>query len=119
MTTTHHPGSCHWGPVRYEVDLDRDKPAIQCNCSMCSRTGSLLLFVPAGTFQLLQGEDNLADYQFNKQVIHHVFCKTCGVRSFARGRNADGKDMVAINMRCLEGFELADTKIQNFDGRSR
>jgi len=50
MTTTHHTGSCHRGAVRYEVELDRDKAAMQCNCSMCGRTGSLLQFVPANTF---------------------------------------------------------------------
>ena len=32
------------------------------------------------------GLDDLVDYRFNKHVIHHVFCRTCGVESFARGK---------------------------------
>lgn len=119
MAETHHTGSCHCGAVRYHVDLDLEKPAIQCNCSICARTGSLLRFVPADAFKLESGAEQLTDYQFNKNVIHHLFCKTCGVRSFARGVGSDGKDVVAINVRCLDGFELAQTPVMNFDGKSR
>ena len=112
---THH-GSCHCGAVEYRVELDRDQPAIQCNCSMCGRSGTLLQFVPEAKFTLEQGEDNLTDYQFHKHVIHHVFCKTCGIKSFARGMGPNGPT-VAINVRCLDGFDLAGTKTHDFDGR--
>ena len=113
--TTHH-GSCHCGAVKYKVELDRDQPAIQCNCSMCSRSGTLLQFVPEAKFKLEQGEDSLTDYLFNKHVIHHTFCKTCGMKPFARGEGPKGPT-VAINVRCLEGFELASTKLHDYDGR--
>jgi len=113
--TKRYTGSCHCGKVRYEVDLALDK-VIACNCSMCGRTGTLLTFTAPAAFTLLQGEDALTDYQFNKHNIHHLFCNTCGVKSFARGTSAKG-EMVAINVRCLDGFELADTKIMDYDGR--
>src|ERR1700754_526585 len=89
-------GSCHCGNVRYTVSLDLSAPATACNCSICGRTGTLLTFVPQGQFKLERGEESLTDYQFNKKVIHHLFCKTCRVRSFARGTGPDGKEMVAI-----------------------
>jgi hypothetical protein len=111
-------GSCHCGRVRYEAELDLGKPVLACNCSMCGRTGTLLTFVPASQFKLLSGEDALTDYQFNKHAIHHLFCGTCGVKSFARGTGRDGSATVAINARCLEGVELEKLEVKHNDGRS-
>ena len=42
--------------------------------------------LPPERFQLLSGEGALSDYQFNKKNIHHLFCPSCGVQSFARGQ---------------------------------
>ena len=117
MTT--YTGSCHCGAVRYEVALDLEKPVISCNCSMCGRVGSLLTFVPDGDFKLLAGEESLTDYQFNKHVIHHVFCRVCGIKSFARGVARDGSATAAINTRCLDDVDLARLNVTPFDGKSR
>jgi hypothetical protein len=68
--------------------------------------------------QLKSGESALRDYQFNKAVIHHLFCATCGVESFARGRKPDGSEAVAINVRCLEGVDFGALKPMPVDGRS-
>lgn len=113
-----HSGSCHCGAVAYEVELDLERPVISCNCSICRRTGALLAFASEEAFTLQKGEDAVQDYQFNKHVIHHLFCKTCGVRAFGRGVAPDGAKMVAINVRCLEGVDLDALKIQKFDGAS-
>lgn len=114
-----HQGSCHCGKVRYQVALDLANPVISCNCSMCGRSGSLLSFVPAPHFELLSGEDSLRDYQFNKHVVHHLFCTTCGIKPFARGQLPDGTPMVAVNVRCLENVDLDTLKLQKTDGKSR
>jgi hypothetical protein len=113
-----YSGGCQCGKVRYQVELDLGAPVTACNCSMCGRAGTLLTFVPAKQFQLLSGEESLTDYQFNRHAIHHLFCKVCGIKSFARGSGKDGPT-VAINARCLEGVEVTDLKINPFDGRSR
>ena len=115
--STHH-GGCHCGAVRYSVDVDLSQPAIVCNCSMCSRSGTMLEFVPAAKFTLEKGEGSLTSYQFNKRVIDHAFCKTCGIKSFARGKGPDGKDMVAINVRCLDDVDLAAVPTHAYDGKS-
>jgi hypothetical protein len=60
----------------------------------------------------------LCDYQVNKHVIHRVFCRTCGVESFARGVGKDGGEMFAINVRCLDGVDIARLSPKPFDGRS-
>ena len=114
-----YTGGCQCGKVRYQVEADLAGPVISCNCSMCGRAGTLLTFVPAKQFTLLSGEDALTDYQFNKHVIHHVFCKTCGIKSFARGVGPGGKAMAAINVRCLEGVDPSKLEVKQFDGRSK
>jgi hypothetical protein len=111
-----YKGSCHCGKVSYEVTTDLAN-VISCNCSMCSRAGTLLTFVPAEEFKLLSGEDNLTDYRFNKHMIHHVFCSTCGIKSFARGVGPGGKEMRAINVRCLEDVNLDALDVKKVDGK--
>ena len=113
---THH-GGCHCGAVRYSVDLDLDAPALTCNCSMCGRAGTLLTFVPAATFRLEKGESNLTDYQFNKLVIHHLFCKTCGIKPFARGIDPKGNDTVAVNVRTLDDIDVFTLQTKQYDGK--
>jgi hypothetical protein len=118
MTTTkQYEGGCHCGAVRYRVTTDLGR-VTACNCSMCGRAGTLLNFVPEEAFELLSGEESLSDYQFAKQRIHHLFCKTCGIKSFARGMGPGGKMMCAVNVRCLDGVEPDSLTISHFDGRN-
>jgi hypothetical protein len=112
-------GGCHCGAVRYVVELDRGVTAQSCNCSMCAKSGALLAFLPASRFELQSGADATVDYLFNKNHIHHLFCRTCGIKSFARGAGRDGEPMVAVNVRCLDGFEMGQFPVREFDGRSR
>jgi hypothetical protein len=86
---------------------------------MCGRSGTLLTFVPESAFTLEKGDDALSDYQFNHHIIHHLFCKVCGIKSFSRGKKPDGAAMVAINARCLDGVEVSKLTIHQVDGRSR
>jgi hypothetical protein len=112
-----YKGSCHCGRVAFEATTDLGS-VIQCNCSICSRAGYLLTFVPATQFKLLSGEDAMTDYQFNKDVIHHLFCSTCGVRSFAKGIGPGGVEMRAVNVRCLEGVDIPSLSVTPVDGKS-
>ena len=112
-----YTGSCHCGNVRYRVSTDLSK-VMQCNCSICSKAGYLLTFVPAEKFKLVSGEENLSDYRFHKKKIRHLFCKTCGVETFGRRVKPEpGKDTLAVNVRCLKGVELKDLNLKFYDGR--
>ncbi|GEJ55908.1 GFA family protein [Anaeromyxobacter diazotrophicus] len=115
--TTTYSGGCHCGAVRYRVKMKLERVAA-CNCSICSKTGTLLAFAPAADFELLGGQEALSDYQFGKRKIHHLFCSRCGIRSFARGAQPDGTPMVAVNVRCLEGVDVASIPVRPFDGKS-
>jgi hypothetical protein len=109
-------GSCHCGQIAFEVEGSVDT-ALECNCSHCSRKGYLLWFVPRTQFALTAPLESLPTYTFNKHVIQHHFCPTCGCAPFAYGVN-QGREMAAVNVRCLEGVDLAGIKRQPVDGRS-
>lgn len=113
-----YKGSCHCGIVQYEIKAEEIKSAFECNCSMCTKKGTMLTMVPADHFTLISGESSLSDYQFYKKNIHHTFCKNCGVTSFLTGSDPSGNVMKAINVRCLDGLDLKSLKISQVDGRS-
>lgn len=113
-----YEGGCHCGKVRYAVTTDL-QPVISCNCSICAKKGHLLTFASADQFELIAGEDQLTDYQFNRNIVHHLFCKVCGVQSFTRGAGRDGKPMVSINVRCLDGVDPAALAVTAYDGKSK
>lgn len=113
-----YTGSCHCGAVRFEVEGEVDS-GLACNCSMCSRKGSLLWFVPRENMRLLTDEDAASTYLFNKHAIRHRFCGVCGIHPYAEAVHpATGKPMAAINLRVLEDFDLASVPVKHVDGRS-
>lgn len=116
--TTKYRGGCHCGEIRYEVELDLKGGAGSCNCSICSKSGWLLAFADAAKFELLSGADKLVDYQFGRMSTHHVFCSRCGVRSFSHGTAPDGREVRAINLRCLDDLDLSALPVHHYDGKS-
>jgi hypothetical protein len=113
-----YKGSCHCGNVAFEVE-GTIQGVISCNCSMCQRKGSLLWFVPRDKLKLLTPENNASTYQFNKHVIDHRFCARCGIHPYAEAKDPKGNRMAAVNIRCLEGVDLAAIPVTPFDGRSK
>ena len=109
-------GGCQCGAVRYEASFELGE-VLSCNCSRCGRLGALLAFMPKESFKLLSGEDATTEYQFNKHVIHHLFCATCGIQSYAHGKGPGGAEMVAVNVRCLDDVDVDSLKVKKVDGR--
>lgn len=101
---TYH-GRCHCKAITYEASLELES-AIECNCSHCARKGLLLVFVPRDQFVLHSGEALLTEYRFNTKQIKHLFCSRCGVESFAYGKDAEGNDIVSVNVRSLEEIDM-------------
>jgi hypothetical protein len=90
-----------------------------CNCSICTKKGLHFAFLAPKLFQLRAGEDNLREYLFNKQAIRHQSCTDCGVEVFARGKKPDGTEVVALNVSCIDGIDLAKLAMTAIDGRNR
>jgi hypothetical protein len=111
-----HRGGCHCGAVRFEVDAPADLEVWSCNCSMCARTAFLHLIVPGSRFRLLTPWENITTYTFNTGVAKHMFCSTCGIKSFYVPRsNPDG---YSVNVRCLDEGSVKSMEVKPFDGRN-
>lgn len=113
-----YKGSCHCGRIAFEVEGELSQVA-DCNCSICTKMGSLHWFLPAERFRLLSPADALATYTFGTRTIRHHFCPTCGIHPFGEGTTPTGEAKVAVNARCLEGVDLAALQVMHFDGRSK
>ncbi|HEX9593947.1 MAG TPA: GFA family protein [bacterium] len=113
-----YQGSCHCGRVAFEVEGEVTQ-VTDCNCSICSRKGALLWFVPRDALRLLTPDEKLSTYTFGKHAIKHRFCPNCGIHPFGEATDRAGKPMAAINVRCLEGIDLSTLSVKPFDGRSR
>lgn len=112
MTTLH--GGCHCGRVRYRVSASPNIAADDCNCSICRMSGWLHLLVAREDFELLEGEDDLALYQFNSGIARHYFCKNCGIKSFYVPRSHPHG--VSVNVNCLDRDGINSITITPFDG---
>ena len=111
-----HKGGCHCGAVRFEVEAPEDLEVSECNCSICSKSGYLHLIVPRSRFHLISGADNLQTYTFNTREAKHLFCRTCGIKSFYIPRSHP--DGISVNARCLDAATIRSMNIEPFDGRN-
>ncbi len=112
-----YQGSCHCGRVVLEIKGDITQ-LTDCNCSICLRKGALLWFVPRRQLRLVTSEADLGRYAFGNHTIHHRFCPVCGMHPYSEGIDPAGQAMAAVNVRCLEGVDLASFPVQHFDGRA-
>ena len=121
MKKTYH-GSCHCGAVKYDVDLDLAAGTGKCNCSICTKTRNWSATVKPEDFRLHKGEASLTTYEFNSNSVQHLFCKTCGVKSFGRGNIPEmGGAFVSIQLATLDDVqpsELIDAPVRFCDGRN-
>lgn len=109
-------GGCHCGEVRFCIDVRPPLDVLDCNCSICAKTGFLHLIVPRDDFQLLRGEGALVSYRFGTGAAEHLFCGTCGIKSFYQPRSHP--EAWSVNFRCLDPDHGIVPAVQGFDGRN-
>lgn len=111
-----HQGACHCKAVQFEIESDITQ-GMTCNCSYCSVRGMVLAFGPRSALTITKGEDNLTTYHFNKKVIDHQFCKTCGIQPFGFGKGEDGSATYAVNLRCVEDVDFTTLPTMEYNGK--
>ena len=101
--------------MRFEAEVDEAVELLDCNCSICVRSGFLHLMVPHGDFRLLAGADALTSYRFGTGAAEHLFCATCGVKSFYQPRSHP--DAWSVNFNALDAEPRPAATVTRFDGR--
>ncbi len=109
-------GGCHCGAVRFAAEVEPEVELLDCNCSICAKTGFLHLIVPHADFTLLQGHEALTSYRFGTGAADHLFCRFCGIKSFYQPRSHP--DAWSVNHRALDDPEALMVRIRRFDGRN-
>ena len=109
-------GSCHCGAIQFTLE-EAPSQAIECNCSICRRRGSILAAVAPEQFRLTTTREAISAYTFNRHAIRHAFCRTFGCAPFSEGVDLDVQPLVAVNLRCTD-VPLEALEVVPFDGAS-
>ncbi|KPF62313.1 aldehyde-activating protein [alpha proteobacterium AAP81b] len=107
-------GGCHCGRVRFRVAFATPPRLLDCDCSICRKTGFLHLIVGSDDFTLLRGDSELTDYRWGTQTARHLFCRHCGIKSFYVPRSHP--DGFSVNWRALDDVAGIVPAIVSFDG---
>ena len=109
-------GGCHCRKVRFEAEVPRAVEVLDCNCSICAATGFRHLIVTHAEFRLLSGRDALVSYRFGTGTADHLFCGTCGVKSFYQPRSHP--NAWSVNLNALDDISGLEVASRMFDGRN-
>ena len=67
-----YQGSCHCGKVTFEFEGSLG-PVLECNCSICSRKGTIWQATDDAHLRILSGKDELTLYPFGTRTAKHFF----------------------------------------------
>jgi hypothetical protein len=109
-------GGCHCRAVRFEAQVPAEVEILDCNCSICSATGFRHLIVAHEDFTLVSGEDALTSYRFGTGAANHLFCATCGIKSFYQPRSHP--QAWSVNLNALDSVAGLIVLATPFDGRN-
>jgi hypothetical protein len=109
-------GGCHCRAVRFEAEVPEAVEILDCNCSICSMTGFRHMIVPHEDFTLVSRPGALTSYRFGTGAAEHLFCRTCGVKSFYQPRSHPGA--WSVNLNALDDPGMLRITARAFDGRN-
>ena len=110
-------GSCHCGAVRIEVphapglcsDVSQTSSARpwlgSCNCSFCTKIGSLMAYYPDDGGVKIEGET--VPYIWGDRMISLHHCPVCGCFTDWRS-TGESYGKVGVNARLLDGFAMRE-----------
>src|SRR4029434_10441450 len=94
-----HKVSCHCGNIRLEVTAELGE-VVDCNCSICVRSGFLHWYVGPEQVRLENPSRLLSTYFWRSVGNGQHFCPTCGIAVIRT--STQYPPPVLINARCLE-----------------
>ena len=98
--------TCHCGSVEAEINIEKFKKVLRCNCSICKRKGAIMSIVKNEDFKIVKGKDKLKLYQFHSKVAKHYFCSVCGIYTHHNPRSNPA--MTGFNLGCIDEINIFD-----------
>lgn len=116
-------GACHCGAQRFSAPAPAS--LTDCNCSSCSKRGTLAAYYDPGEVALDLTPELLGDYEWGDRMMTFHHCQACGCPVYSDApawTREDGQAMPAriiLNARLFDDFDLASVPVRKIDGRSR
>ena len=111
-------GSCHCGSITFKFSSDEIyEDLYRCNCSLCLKKSIIMKPLKKELFELISGEKKILEYQWNKKIAKHFFCKDCGVYTHHIRRRDPSK--ISVNFMCIDNLIIPENlNIDIIDGAS-
>ncbi|KAF9881821.1 glutathione-dependent formaldehyde-activating enzyme [Colletotrichum karsti] len=112
-------GNCHCKAFVYEVQLPEIKSVSQCNCSVCTKKGTLWVLPSPDDFRVVKGAvSDLSSYNFASGQMTHKFCGNCGTAIMVDFPNGPPGRKMALNVRAMQDLDIFGLEKKPFDGSS-
>ena len=108
-------GGCHCGAIKFKFSSEESIEIWKCNCSICKMSDYEHLFINHKDFKIIKGNNQLSEYSFGTKQAKHLFCKSCGMKSFYQPRSHP--DSYSVNLKCVDKPPKV-MNIVNFDGEN-
>lgn len=111
--------ACHCGAVRITIE-PAPKWVLDCNCSICRRTGALWAYTrnldgkPTLQATILQGADQREAYVWGDRWSAVWRCKNCGCVMCGTALG-EPENILSVNARMFVDFDPASVTIQRID----
>ncbi|HYD27528.1 GFA family protein [Brevundimonas sp.] len=114
-------GSCHCGAQRFAAPAP--ETVTHCNCSTCTKRGTLAAYYAPGDVELELTLEILAAYQWGDRMMTFHHCTACGCAVFAESgawTTDEGEDRpprITLNAHLFDDFDLEAVPVRVVDGR--
>ena len=109
-------GTCHCGRVSITLPR-RPEQLVQCNCSLCSKTGFRGIYFASDELVVDGKLDSYVRTDLKQAYLANHRCKTCGVPTHWTLLSDPPHERVGVNAR-LFGAALDGLPIEEVDGAS-
>lgn len=113
-----HTGSCHCGDVRVEIVV-APAWAIDCNCSICRRTGARWGILESSEVRVEGHPDLTEPYAWGSLSITTFRCRRCGCVTHWLPSPDNPDRRVGVNLRNFDPVFVASLRVRRFDGADR
>jgi hypothetical protein len=110
-----YSGGCHCRKVRFDV-TGRPRQGLRVQLLDLRQARRTLGLRATGELRAA-GWHRVAGRLPVQPEDHHLCCGQCGVGSASQGIAPSGKEMVAVNVRCLDGIDLSALTLTPVDGK--